>query len=368
VFNTDKWVHEEDPPHSWSASHAQFNAGANDGFVTEYQNRGAQEYAEVMSYYLREQLPVYHALADEYVVCDRWFCSVMSSTWPNRFYLHCADSAGMQTNDPIDGVASIFDQLADAGISHRYYYANLPFVITYGTPANAEHVVPLEQFYTDVENGELPAFTIIDPILTAGPTIGNDDHPPADVREGQAFISLIYESLAASSHWDRCLLVVIYDEHGGFFDHVPPPLTTDPNPGFEQLGFRVPSLVAGGQVRRSCVNGTVFDHVSVAATVAARWGLEPLNARVAATADLSSCIDPELIDNPRPPAPLPKLVLPATPRVHVPGADFGGQVELAAMLAKGERDGHRGWIRASRQSAELLRELMRARGVAKLQP
>ncbi|WP_052556493.1 alkaline phosphatase family protein [Enhygromyxa salina] len=367
VANTRLWIHDNDPPHSWGSSHAQFNGGANDGFVTEYQNKGAQEFAEVMNYYLRPQLGVYHALADEYVLCDRWFSSVMTSTWPNRFYLHCADSDGMQTNEPIDGVASIFDQLADAGISHRYYYANLPIVISYGTPGNAEHVTHLSQFYVDAENGELPSFSIIDPVFSAGPVIGNDDHPPADVRDGQAFIAMIYATLAASPNWGRTLMVVTYDEHGGFHDHVPPPLTVDPHPGFEQLGFRVPSLVVGGQVRASCVNGTVFDHVSVAATVAARWGLPPLNERVAATADLSSCIDPDLIDNPRPPISLPVIVAPADPKVYVPGANFGGQLELAAMVAKGQRAGDdRGWIRASRDSVELLRARMASRGLLRL--
>jgi phospholipase C len=208
-------------------------------------------------------------------------------------------------------------------------------------------------------------FCILDPILTAGPTIGNDDHPPADVRDGQGFVSTIYDALAASPNWGRTLFVVTYDEHGGFYDHVAPPLTTDAHPGFEQLGFRVPSFVAGGQVRRGCVNGTVLDHVSVAATVAVRWGLAPLNDRVAATADLSSCIDPELIDNPRPPASLPKIVLPRTPKVYVPGANFGGQLELAALVAKGNREGDRGWIRASQQHAELIRELLHRRKLAR---
>ncbi|MFV8753045.1 alkaline phosphatase family protein [Nannocystaceae bacterium ST9] len=357
VFNTSKWVHEEDPPHGWNASHLQFNLGANDGFVREYQNGGAQDYAEVMSYYLREQLPVYHALVDEYVLCDRWFASVMGPTWPNRFHLHCGTSDGMQTNDPISGVPSVFDQLAEAGVSARYYASGLPFTISYGTPLNAPHMAVIQQFFTDAENGELPSFSIVEPILTAGATIGNDDHPPADVRDGQAFIATIYEALATSPHWDRCLLVVIYDEHGGFHDHVPPPLTSDPqHPGFEQLGFRIPALVVGPQVRSGCVNGTVFDHVSVAATIAKRWGLAPLNERVAATADISSCIDPALIDNPRPPIALPRIVVARKPLIHVPGADLGGQVELAALVAKGDPAGHRTWTRAAIEGVEYLRD------------
>ena len=360
VFNTNKWVHEEDPPHGWTASHAQFNAGANDGFVREYQLDGAQQYTEAMGYYLREQLPVYHALIDEYMLCDRWFASVMGPTWPNRFHLHCATSDGVQSNEAISGVPSIFDQLNEANVSCRYYASGLPFVATYGTPLTSPHVQVIQQFFTDVENGELPSFSIVDPVLTAGATIGNDDHPPADVRDGQAFIASIYDALAASSHWDRCLLVVIYDEHGGFYDHVPPPQTFEPqHPGFEQLGFRIPGFVVGPQVRSGCVNGTVFDHVSIAATVAKRWGLEPLNERVAATADLSSCIDPELIDSPRPPVSLPRVVLPRTPTIYVPGANFGGQLELAAYVAKRDPAGERGWIKRSIEAREFLHDRYR---------
>ena len=362
VFNTDKWIHEHDPPHGWDSSHAQWNQGANDRFVQEYQLDGAQDYAEVMSYYLREQLPVFHSLVDEYVLCDRWFASVMGPTWPNRFYLHCASSDGTQSNDMISGVASVFDQLSDAGITHRYYYSNLPFTLTYGIAIDAPHMATVDQFFTDLDNGELPSFCMVEPTFAAGPVIGNDDHPPADVREGQAFIATIYEALAGSPHWDRCLLVITYDEHGGFHDHVPPPTTTDPHPGFEQLGFRVPSMVIGGQVRAGCVNGTVFDHASVAATLAARFGLEPLNERAAAAEDLSSCVDPELIDNPRPPIPLPRIVVPRTPRVYVPGGNFGGQDELAALIAKGE-SGRPSWVRASQRSMERLRDHMIRRGV-----
>ena len=357
VFNTAKWVHDEDPPHGWNASHQQFNGGANDGFVREYQNAGAQEYTEVMGYYLREQLSVYHALVDEYQLCDRWFASVMGPTWPNRFHLHCATSDGMQTNDPISGIPSVFDQLADAGISARYYASGLPFTISYGTPLNAPHMAVIQQFFIDADAGDLPSFSIVEPILTAGATIGNDDHPPADVRDGQAFIATIYDALANSPNWDRCMLVVIYDEHGGFHDHVPPPLTVDPqHPGFEQLGFRIPNLVVGPQVRSGCVNGTIFDHVTIAATIAKRWGLAPLNERVAATADLSSCIDPALIDSPSPPISLPRVIVARKPLIHVPGADFGGQVELAALLAKGDEAGHRTWTRAAIEGVEFLRD------------
>jgi len=365
VFNTQLWTHGEDPPHSWNASHAQFNAGVNDGFVREHQDHGAQAYEEAMGYYLRDQLPVYHGLIDAYQLCDRWFASVMTSTWPNRHYLHCATSNGAQGNTSIDGVTSIFDQLADAGISHRYYYANLPFVLTYGADGGSEHIQTIDNFFIDAEAGDLPSFCIVEPILSGGLTVGNDDHPPADVREGQAFIASIYEALAASPNWERCLLVVVYDEHGGFHDHVPPPLTADPNPGFEQLGFRVPAMVVGPQVRRGCVNGTVFDHVSIAATVAVRWGLDPLNDRVAATNDLSSCIDPAFIDNPNPPISIPRVLVPRKHEVYVPGGNVPGQTELLALYAKGDRGAGARAVRASQESAEFLRDFMFRRDIVR---
>ena len=322
-----------DPPHGWDASHAQWNGGANDGFVTEYADDGAPDPGEIMGYHVRETLPVSYTLADNYMLCERWFASVMGPTWPNRFHLHLGTSGGMKTNDPVSEIPSIFDRLDDAGISNLYYSSNLPFVLTYG---KTEGIAQISQFFDDVAGGTLPEFCIVDPILTANGTIGNDDHPPADVTMGQAFLATIYQALAASPLWDRTLLVITYDEHGGFYDHVPPPTTSDPDPEFQQLGFRVPALVVGGMVKRGCVNSIQYDHVSVAATATVRWGLEPLNARVTATNDLSGCIDPAFIDAPQPPIALPMTVV-RRPLVQHDVADLPGQIELAELAA---RKGH----------------------------
>jgi len=131
------------------------------------------------------------------------------------------------------------------------------------------------------------------------------------VRLGQAFIGSVYAALRSSPQWNRCLLVVTYDEHGGFFDHLPPPAVTDENAAFRRLGVRVPGLVAGATVRRGATVAKTFDHVSVIATLTRRFGLRPLNDRAGATNDLSACIDPALVDNPRPgPALPPAPVIP----------------------------------------------------------
>jgi|SoiMethySBSTD1v2_1073268.scaffolds.fasta_scaffold20531_3 phospholipase C len=324
-FTTDP-----DPPHNWEQSHGQFNGGSMDGFATEYEkdSPGADLHA-VMSYYTRTQLPVSYALADAYSLCNRWFASVMGPTWPNRYYLHCATSGGMMANQPIH-LTGILDALDAAGIPCGYYASSLPFAAAYGY-ANTGNMKTIDAFYTAAAEGTLPALSFVDPIFTALDTIGNDDHPPADVRDGQAFLASIHDALAQSPQWNRCLFVVTYDEHGGFYDHVLPPETDDDLPEFRQLGFRVPSLVIGPHVKRGALIDTSFEHSSVIATVTRKFGLEPLNARVAATSDLSSAIDPRFVDNPQPAAALPAVELDLERPLLHPGRNFGGQVELARL-------------------------------------
>ena len=296
VFPSDYWVVEEDPPHGWNSSRAQWNEGANDGFVTAHLASGATDPNPVMGYHTREQLPVLHALADEYVLCDQWFASVMGSTWPNRFYAHLGTAGGMMSNDSVSDIPSIWDQLEDAGISNTYYHSTLAFTITFGKLDGVQHV---NEFFDACEAGTLPAVSYVDPAFSFEPNVGNDDHPPADIRDGQAFIASVYNALANSPLWDRCLLVITYDEHGGFYDHVSPPSdAVDELAEFRQLGFRVPSLVIGPHVRRGCVTSTRLDHVSIVSTITRKHGLDPLNDRIDQTNDLSVAIDPVRIDDP----------------------------------------------------------------------
>ncbi|HWB79907.1 MAG TPA: alkaline phosphatase family protein [Nannocystaceae bacterium] len=319
-----------DPDHGWNGSRVQWNEGANDGFVESYVDEGAPDPTLVMGYYERATLPVSYALADNYSLCDRWFASVMGPTWPNRFYLHLGTSGGMMTNDGVSEIPSVFDALTTAGITNVYYSSNVPFTLTYG---KTEGVEQISAFYDALADGTLPQFSMVDPVFTdfaADPSTGTDDHPPADVTMGQAFLASVYAAVAASPLWNSTLLVITYDEHGGFFDHVPPPTTTDDLPDFEQLGFRVPAIVIGPHVRRGCVNSNVFDHVSVLSTVTRKWGLEPLTTRVDATADLSSCIDPSFVDDPQPPAPLPKMVV-RRPKPYVVAPKGAAHDELFAL-------------------------------------
>ena len=278
----------EDPPHGWNASHAQWNGGANDGFVKAHAGPAQND---VMGYHVRAQLPTLYQLADSYTVCDRWFASVMGPTWPNRFHLHAGTSEGMQSNNPVLGLRSIFHQLEEAGISAANYYHDIAFAA--GGYRFTKGLRKIEQFFSDAAAGRLPRFSIIDPAF--GGDGANDDHPDHDIRLGQALMASIHAALAASPQWDRMLFVLTYDEHGGFYDHVAPPTITESHPGFEQLGFRVPTVVAGGRVKRGAVLSAQLEHTSVLATLTRRFGLSPLNARVAAATDLAECLDPALV-------------------------------------------------------------------------
>jgi phospholipase C len=317
----------EDPPHGWDACHAQWNGGANDGFVIAH--AGASQ-DDVMGYHIRGQLPTTYQLADEFALCERWHCSLLGPTWPNRFYLHGATSNGQQGNSPIfSGFTSIFQLLDDAGVSNRNYYHDVAWCS--GGYFKLSGLATIEQFFDDAAAGTLPSFSIIDPqFFGAG---ANDDHPDHDIQLGQALIASIYAALAASPQWSRCLFVITYDEHGGFYDHVPPGVTTDDEPDFAQLGFRVPAIVAGPYVRPGCVVSTPFEHVSVISTLTRRFGLPSLNARAAATADLSSCISPSLVTAmPRlPPRLTPVPISLARLRARAAGGWQGGEhPELAA--------------------------------------
>ncbi len=299
-----------DPPHGWDASHAQFNSGMNDGFLSEYQNAdGAGAGPHVMGYFTADDLPVTHALADNYAVCDRWFASVMGPTWPNRFYLHAAQSGGLKSNDsPKDPLPTIYDSLDKKGIPWGYYYTDLPFLLILGN-TNIKPAVP--SFFDDAKNGTLPPVTVVDPGFAL-----NDDHPPHHPLLGQQFIASIYQALATSPLWEKVLMVLIYDEHGGFFDHVAPPKTADDraSEGFDQLGFRIPAIAIGPWVKKGHVSSVVRDHTSVLKHIENMFGLDPLTARDAAANDLSELIDTERMEKnePEPPVTLPSVDIDAS--------------------------------------------------------
>src|SRR5690606_36305452 len=197
----------EDPPHQWEQVHAQWNGGGNDGFVTEQiKVHGESIKHEVMGYHTREDLPVLYALADKYTLCDQWFCSLLAGTWRNRYYLHCGTSNGRQSNSPaIPLPTSIQDVCDDAGISNNNYYGDVPWRWGAYPVVGFSGTDSFDEFFDRIDAGELEQVVIIDPSFTS-----NDDHPSHNITLGQALISMVYQALAQSQYWDKCLLVITY--------------------------------------------------------------------------------------------------------------------------------------------------------------
>jgi phospholipase C len=312
----------EDPPHSWDPSRVQWNNGANDGFVRAYQQAHGNDTSltEVMQYLTRTHQPISWALADAYTTCDKWHASVLGPTLPNRAYWHVATSLGLDNNDDVlmaffNGVPvpSIYNRLQDKGIDWAYYYGSIPVVSLLGNPGPHQvdlgpndgtgHIRqftkysddlfdPNGGFFKDAAAGKLPPVVYIDPYFYL-----NDDHPPAHPLRGQEMIAAVYTALATSPQWKNCMLVITYDEHGGFYDHVSPPKATDDTEsvygkaGFDQLGFRVPAMVIGPYAKQGYVSSVLYDHTSALKHIANTYDLEPLTARMGAATDLMDCID-----------------------------------------------------------------------------
>jgi phospholipase C len=303
-----------DPPHGWSTSRTQFGDGRNDGFVTAYETRGGSfDLTQCISWQSRAQQPVSYALADRFSLCQRWFSSVLSSTWPNRLYWHAATSQGVEGNDmPPEGrytARTLWDQLDDAGIEWANYYTDLPTLALFARPDWAERLYGIDDFYVDAAAGTLPSVVTLDPGAAS-----NDDHPPHHPLMGQLFIGSVVQALMDSPQWERTLFILTYDEAGGFYDHVPPGTMPDDHAeaGFDQLGFRVPSLVVGPWVREGYVSDTVFDHTAAMAFVREWFGIdEALTARDAASNRLSEVLDLQRMAEglPRSPIQLPEVVL-----------------------------------------------------------
>ncbi|MBZ0254332.1 MAG: phosphoesterase, partial [Candidatus Methylomirabilis sp.] len=302
-----------DPPHGWGSGRKQLAGGANSGFISEYYPRVGNdlEAARVMGYHDRAQLPFYYGLADEFTLCDQWYCSVMGPTWPNRYYTIAAQSGGRMSNDFLPtSVTTIFDRLTAEGIPWRYYYADVPFLAVFVDKLGeyGPNIKPVDQYYADAAAGTLPNVTFVDPSYILA-----DDHPPHHVQLGQGYVSSVFHALANGPHWSESLFVLTYDEWGGFYDHVAPPASAPDEraaEGFNQYGFRVPTVVAGPYVKRGHVSNVLHDHTSVAAYLEWLWNLAPLTERDAAAATLVDALDEArvLALDPRPVPALPDVI------------------------------------------------------------
>jgi phospholipase C len=224
---------------------------------------------------------------------DRHFCSLLGPTFPNRHYLLSGTSAGHIRNDLVFATqTSIFESLDNAGVTWKVYQSDFAFALLYSyVQAQIANVRPIAEFYTDAAAGTLPQVAFVDPIFFADETTQNDEHPPNNVQLGQAFVASIVDAMFTSPLWTDSALFITYDEHGGFYDHVPPPPACVPDaippnlqpgdePGaFDRYGIRVPFVVVSPFARKRYVSHTVTDQTAVLRFIETRFDLPALTNR-----------------------------------------------------------------------------------------
>ena len=293
LFHQRNYCEVADLDHGWNGTHNEWNGGAMDGFAIENVHPSDPSGARTMGYYRKRNLKFYHALYRTFAMSDRHFCSLLGPTFPNRHYLLSGTSAGHIRNDlQVATHASIFESLDAAGVTWKIYSSDLAFALLYAyVQAHAANIAPIAQFYTDAAAGALPQVTFIDPIFFGDETNQNDEHPPNNVQVGQAFVAGVVQAMFGSPHWPDSALFITYDEHGGFYDHVPPPPACEPDavppnlqPGdvvaaFDRYGIRVPFVVVSPFARRKYVSHTVSDQTSVLRFIETRFDLPALTKR-----------------------------------------------------------------------------------------
>ncbi len=297
-----------DPDHSYTGGRVQLNGGRCDGF-----RRGRNDdYA--LGYYTRDDLPLTRQLVDEFMVCDHWFAGILGPTYPNRFYTHSAATDRIRNTFNVCALPTIWDRLIEAGIPSAYYFTDLPFLALYGGKYQGLSK-RVDEFFADAAGGRLPSYSYVDPGFLGDTQ--NDDHPHADIRRGQNFVGRVVDAIVRSPQWSSTLLIITYDEWGGFFDTVAPPrfpdLVSNPggdvtNPDHGQAGFRVPTFLVSPFTRRKRLTRTVFEHSAIPKLVEWRFGLSPLTPRDAASNNIAGVLD---FHHPR--AEPPTIVVPPDP-------------------------------------------------------
>jgi phospholipase C len=209
----------------------------------------------------------------------------MAETYPNRFYMHAAQTDRLVNGSATSTLPTIWDRLREKGLSGRYYFSDLPFLALWGS-LYANISKPFSQFLVDAAAGTLPNVAYIDPRFEdEGSGTSGDDHPHADIRDGEVFLNQIYNALTSSPNWSKTVLIINFDEWGGFYDHVPPPLAPIPTASSAagdkdgRLGFRVPCVVISPYARRNFIAHGLYDHTSILKMIEWRFGLPALTVR-----------------------------------------------------------------------------------------
>jgi phospholipase C len=322
---------------SWTATHRQIDSGRMDGFLFD-DNRNA------MRYWDGSDLPFYWSLASTFPLCDRWFASAPAQTYPNRMYLQAATCQDLISTDttkvatmPHPAGGTIWDKLNAFGIPWRDYAYDLPDVLLFPQTfsANVDKIRNFPQFLADCAAGTLPAVSIV----SAGVEAYTEENP-ADIQLGEAFSSSVINAVMHSPAWPRTALLFMYDEHGGYYDHVPPPRAIPPDdippgvapaPGapaaWDRYGVRVPAYVISPWARRNYVSHVVHDHTSVLRFIETKFNLGALTRRDANADNLLDCFDfhrPAFLEPPTLAAPgLPPTGSRCTPAIPPPPTHAG---------------------------------------------
>ncbi|KAF3759905.1 phosphoesterase [Cryphonectria parasitica EP155] len=289
------------------------------GFVTEqsitFDTLNKTRAAEAINYYTPEHIPVFNAIAENFVLFDRWFCSVPGPTNPNRAYITSGTSHGHGENDDAFDVyglpqKSIFQALSENNITWTNYQNSTTgpglgfnpdaafYSWTAESGANVTNIKAIEHFYTDAAAGTLPQFTYINPECCSYQSF----HPPSPIVLGEIFIKGIYEAIRNSPQWNTTLFILTFDEHGGFGDHVPPPVNVPAGDdltytetaqdgqnitfAFDRLGVRVPTVLISPWVGKGLIEnqgqnyGGEYTHTSILNFLSQLWGVEQLTPRV----------------------------------------------------------------------------------------
>ena len=284
---------------SWDASHQQYDNGRNDGFV-------ATSGHDAMGYLTDADLPYYYGLARTFPLCDRWFSSVLGPTYPNRRFLMAATASGL-TGDPLPDPTdfqsrpangTIFDRLDAYGIPWKDYATDLGTTMLYPhlVRDNPGKVVPVADFFADAAAGALPAVSFVEPEYIDGSEEYSND------VNGEAFVAAVVDAVLRSPVWPSTVVIWCYDEHGGLYDHVPPPPAIRPDAIapqadrtygdlYSRYGFRVPAVVISPFARPRYVSSVVRDHTAILKLVSTVWNLPAMTWRDANADNLLDCLD-----------------------------------------------------------------------------
>lgn len=309
AFHLEEHCQVPDPDHGWFGSRIEFNHGRMDGF--------AERSGHVaMGYYEEEDLPFLGWMVPQYTTFSNYHCSVMGPTFPNRLY-HMSAQAGTAKTNALPGAPdgytwpTIFESLTAAQVEWAVYASDVPeialfFHLIRKNPGRVRHIT---DYFADAAAGRLPPVVFLDPAFF---TYGNDDHPAHDVKLGQRYIQDTFVALADGPQWydsstgRGAVYILTYDEHGGFFDHVPPPTTADNRANanhcedWGQLGFRVPTVLASPFSQKGFVGTNLYDHTSILKFIEWRFNLDrpelapfntPLTMRDGAANNIGEVLD-----------------------------------------------------------------------------